>query len=280
MKITILIDNTGDANNNLTCEHGLSIYFEKNGKKYLYDTGASHLFIENANTLGIDMSDIDALILSHLHNDHTGGLQTFMTVNNKAKIYLSDKAKNTRCYSFNSGSKREISIDFDCLDNAPSRFCYLSETKEIALGITIVSCEKGHYPCPKGNAVMKQSDRKGDLLIEDSFSHEIAVVLTDNDTQTILSACSHNGFLNIIDSVKQLNPTVPIKTFIGGLHFPNKKTGQDLESEADLELLAKQLKELAPNIRIITGHCTGSDAIAALSKHIKLETFHSGFSIY
>ncbi|MGL5562034.1 MAG: MBL fold metallo-hydrolase [Tannerellaceae bacterium] len=280
MKITILIDNTGDTNRKLACEHGLSIYFEKDGKKYLYDTGASHLFIENAKTLGIDISEIDALILSHLHDDHTGGLQAFLQVNDKAKIYLSDKAKNTRCYSFNSGAQREISIDFDCICNAPSRFYDISKTEVIALGITIVSCKKGHYPCPKGNAVMKQSDRKGDFLVEDSFSHELAVVLSNNDTQTILSACSHNGFLNIIDTVKQLNPMLPINTFIGGLHFPNTRPGQHLEQDSDFEQLASQLKNLAPGIRVITGHCTGSDAIASLSKHIKLETFHSGFSIY
>ncbi len=279
MKIIVLIDNNSDSACCLNKEHGLAIYFEKDGKKYLYDTGASALFIENAQKLGIDISDIDALILSHLHDDHTGGLHAFMQANHKAIIYLSDKAPSTRCYSLSSGTQREISIDFSCINAAPRRFRYISDSFEIAPGITLLSCRNGFFACPKGNNTMMKSDRNGSNLNIDDFSHEIAIILSEDTSQSILSACSHNGFLNIIHNVKLLNPALPIKSFIGGLHFPNAKSGQQLEHESDFNHLAKQLKELSPETQIVTGHCTGSDAIAALSKYIFVETFYSGYTI-
>ena len=77
MKVTVLIDNNPHPELNLLTEHGLSIYFEADGFKWLLDVGASGQFIINAQKLGVDISAIDFLILSHGHSDHTGGLENF-----------------------------------------------------------------------------------------------------------------------------------------------------------------------------------------------------------
>ena len=112
MKIKILIDNiSGCANSGNTCESctakasqkqlkgewGLCVYTEFNGKRILLDTGASAQFAKNAAILGIDISQIDAGILSHGHYDHANGMQEFFKHNNHAKFYLRDSAAEN-CY--------------------------------------------------------------------------------------------------------------------------------------------------------------------------------------
>ena len=80
MKICVLVDNKTGGDDNLQAEHGLSIWFALNGKNYLVDVGASSLFVENAARLGIDIADVDVLVLSHAHADHTGGLAAFIDI--------------------------------------------------------------------------------------------------------------------------------------------------------------------------------------------------------
>lgn len=87
MKITTLLENktTCDA---LRCEHGLSLYIETAKHKILFDSGASDAFWENAKALGIDLAQVDIAFLSHAHNDHCGGLEAFLKLNDRAKVYM------------------------------------------------------------------------------------------------------------------------------------------------------------------------------------------------
>ena len=62
----------------LLAEHGLSLYIEENGKKYLFDTGQSGVFLKNAKELGVNLENLDGIILSHGHYDHCGGLEEFV----------------------------------------------------------------------------------------------------------------------------------------------------------------------------------------------------------
>ena len=84
-RIIILSDNR-TVNPLLEVEHGLSVYMEYNGRKYLLDTGASDLFIRNAEKLGVNLCEVDYCLISHGHNDHIGGLSVFLEMNHRAKI--------------------------------------------------------------------------------------------------------------------------------------------------------------------------------------------------
>ena len=97
MKIKILIDNISGAEKQLKGEWGLCVYTEFNGKRILLDTGASAQFAKNAAIMGIDISKIDAGVLSHAHYDHADGMQEFFDKNDHAKFYLRDAAREN-CY--------------------------------------------------------------------------------------------------------------------------------------------------------------------------------------
>ena len=72
----------------ILAEHGLSIYIEAQGKKILFDAGASNLFASNAAKLKVDLGAVDFAVVSHGHYDHTGGFPIFHQINPKAPIYI------------------------------------------------------------------------------------------------------------------------------------------------------------------------------------------------
>ena len=76
MKVSVIIENTS-KNEILIAEHGLSLYIEYEGKQYLLDAGATGIFLQNANNMGIDLNNVDYCILSHGHYDHAGGYGAF-----------------------------------------------------------------------------------------------------------------------------------------------------------------------------------------------------------
>ena len=79
MNVISLIENT-THDRNLYAEHGLSLYLETRQHKVLFDTGASGRFADNAGKLGISLAEVDTLILSHGHYDHTGGILRFVLI--------------------------------------------------------------------------------------------------------------------------------------------------------------------------------------------------------
>lgn len=89
-KITTLVENAV-YRRNLQAEHGLSLLIENNGYKILFDTGQSDLFIRNATLSDIEIAEVDFLILSHGHSDHTGGLRHFLSVNKKLRLSVNRK---------------------------------------------------------------------------------------------------------------------------------------------------------------------------------------------
>ncbi|MFH1731126.1 MAG: MBL fold metallo-hydrolase, partial [Planctomycetota bacterium] len=86
VKATVLVENTSDRAD-LEAEHGFSVWIETGESKVLFDTGASGLLCRNAEVLGIDLAQADAVVLSHGHYDHTGGLADVMKLARNARIH-------------------------------------------------------------------------------------------------------------------------------------------------------------------------------------------------
>jgi len=101
MKITILTDNMTRIDAYYIAEPGISYYLECDGKKFLYDTGYSDVYVQNAKKLGIDLSELDGVVFSHGHNDHTGGLIHLPKGSNKIPVYAHPETFHCRIYEGN-----------------------------------------------------------------------------------------------------------------------------------------------------------------------------------
>lgn len=265
MKLVILVDNAPGKQDGLIAEHGLSIWMEVDGQQWLIDTGESDAFAQNASQLGIDIANIDHLILSHGHRDHCGGLETFLSLNSKAKIYLSANIECNHYYSTRRGAKRDISLTHSLIKSNAERIVFIKHNISLSDNVNIATTIPHNHPLPQANATLLKNDSL------DDFNHEIVIAVNTPHGVVIISPCSHNGVLNTIDACSHLGN---ISHYIGGTHLID-----NFENEEELNTLASTLKIQHPNLALISGHCTGISAKNAFKNALnnKFIEFYTGF---
>ena len=248
MKITSIIDNISH-NNSINSEHGLSLLIEFNDKKILFDTGSSNLLLDNAKKLNIDLSDIDILIISHGHYDHMGGMRSFLSVNKKAKVYIK-KQTNNKYYIKKQFYYKYVSGDLSLFEEFKDRFVYINKNTDILKNISIITNINAIDNCDYiKNSMYKLNNR---TLSKDPIDHELLLVINENNNLTVITGCSHNGIINMVNEVNLCFPGKKIRTLVGGFHLKGLKTSND---KIILSHLTTELKKY--NIdKIYTCHCT------------------------
>lgn len=271
MKIINLIEDT-QGREALCFEHGLSFFVQTETHRLLLDTGASGDFIENAQRLGIDLSTVDTLVLSHGHYDHTGGVMRFAQLNPTAKIYLHTLAGGEYYNDYNSQHKY-IGIDKAIL--SLPQLQRVEGNIKIDDELFLFSCVECTRPIPSGNAILKQ-ELDGEL-VADRFLHEQYLAVSSDGKTALLSGCAHRGILNILDSYKAIFGAMP-DYCISGFHMM-KKTPYDEDDKTLAQLTAKQL--LKTGTQFFSGHCTGEEAMEILKDIMgdTLTVIHSGDTI-
>lgn len=267
MKIVTLIEDTC-GNPSCSYEHGLSVYIETEKHKILMDTGATAAFLANARILGIDLNQVDILILSHGHYDHGGGILSFAERNSHARIYLQSEALG----DFYHGD-RYIGINKEIA--ALSQVCLLEGDCRLDEELEIFSHVTGRRLWAKSNLQLKK--RADGVEVQDEFEHEQCLVITKGDKRVLLSGCAHNGILNILDRYWELYGSMP-DLVISGFHMA-KKGGYSPEEEECIRQTAEELARY--DTLFYTGHCTGQTAFDLMKPIMgeKLIQIHSGMRI-
>lgn len=289
MILHTIIDNQPSkdtSGTNLQSEHGLCFQFTSDGKNYLVDTGASGAFIGNMETLAgngvCNVEDIDAVFISHGHNDHTGGLRKFFEHNSKAPVYLHNSIRGNFFYSCrpkkgvrkarNIGMEQALFADFG------HRFTEIGEITRITEKITLIPLSgRRDFPAPMGNEFLYCND------LPDNFTHEVAVLVEYAPEEfAVISPCSHNGILNILEDCREWIGKGCIKHFVGGLHYVDYlPMGQGEKEAAPILKTASIIKEKYPLLKIHTGHCTCTRAAELLADALgcRCSIFCSGYTI-
>lgn len=300
MKLHVLIDNLPNpANPALQHEHGLSILLQTDeGKNYLIDTGASGKFLENLEILRqTDSSlpsaeEIDAVIISHGHNDHTGGLRKFFEANETAPVYLHPEIKGNWFFSCrpknNVREARSIGMEQALFIECGNRFVEIGAPTRLTGQITLLPATGKHtYPTPMGNEFLYCND------LPDDFCHElITLVEYSPSCYAVVSPCTHNGILNVLEVCvgyiqelsgrKREESSSMIKLFVGGLHYVDYLLMDQEEKEtAPIIGTARLARNMYPCMKIFSGHCTCSHAGNTLEGILgeKYSTFYSGRTI-
>lgn len=259
MNWTILADNRSEDSRLLT-EHGLSVYVETAQHKLLLDTGASDVFLRNAERLGIDLTKVDYVFISHGHSDHAGGLSSLLRMNSKAQVILSPYCLDRSFYSSRNGLH---SITSDWKDIDQSRLVFVSTTTQIKDDLWAIVPERDRYPLPAANQHLL-AGASADALVPDDFCHELALCAEG----LLFTGCAHSGLENILVSV----PDLPLHTVIGGFHLLD-----GYENEAELLRIADHLRSAWPDVQFYTSHCTGDSTLQTLQQVLGAQI--QGFSV-
>lgn len=245
----------------LESEHGLSIYLETSKHKLLFDTGASNLFSLNAVKMGVDLKEVNLAVLSHGHYDHGGGLATFLEINQKAPIYLNQKAFGDYYSKAPSGDKKYIGIDKALSQN--KRMIFVEKQLSFEDEFELFSEVKGEKLFPSGNQSLLM--KIGDNFELDDFSHEQNLLIKEEEKRVLLTGCSHRGIINILEEFYKLYNCWPTHV-LGGFHLYNPISKKD-EDEALVREIASFL--LDTKAQYYTCHCTGKGSYNILKEEMK-----------
>lgn len=245
MKLTVLVENTSDF---LPTRHGLSLYLETAMHKILFDMGPDETFLENAKTLGIDLSQADIAFLSHGHYDHGGGLSAFLAINHTAKVYLQKSAFTPH---FSGGQEEEHSIGIDPALQKHPQIVFAGTEQVIDAELTVFAAVKERELFASSNRTLLM-DLNG-LHVPDDFSHEQSLIITEGNRHILIAGCAHCGIINICRRAEQICGN-PMDVVFSGFHLSNPSRGTS-EPEQTVRAVGKVLSQYPT--QYFTCHCTG-----------------------
>jgi 7,8-dihydropterin-6-yl-methyl-4-(beta-D-ribofuranosyl)aminobenzene 5'-phosphate synthase len=249
-QITILYDAFGkDAG--MKKDWGFSALVEVAGKRILFDTGNDRdIFAANVKAKGIDLTNLDFVVLSHRHGDHMAGLSHVLSMNPKVKIYAPKEGFGIYGSSLPSSFYRKdasLPPEMRYYDGSPpelmtfgtawqdANFELIDKTTEVAPGITLIALV---------------SDAPGTKELK-----ELSLAVNTPDGLVLLVACSHPGIDRIVEAAAAINAKIHL--IAGGFHLV---VAQD-------EVIARTVAMLKDTYKVETiapGHCTGEPTFAAL----------------
>jgi len=264
-KITILYDAFGD-DAAMRKDWGFSALVEVGGKRILFDTGNDgDIFGANVKAKGVDLANLDFVVLSHRHSDHMAGLNHVLSVNPRVKIYAPREGFGIYGSSLPSSFYRKdetLPSHMRYYDGKPpdvmkfgaawqgANFETIEKTTEVAPGVTLISLV---------------SDAPGTRELR-----ELSLAINTPDGIVLVVGCSHPGIDKIVEAAAAINPKIHLVA--GGFHLV---VAQD-------DVIAKAvtaLKDVFKVENVAPGHCTGEPTFAALKQAFGNRYVYAGVGV-
>lgn len=259
MKLTVLIDNTTIIDKPYLGEPGVSFLLETEDAKVVFDTGASAIFLSNARKMGVTLTDITSVVISHGHSDHTGGMSALgkllLREGKRVPIILHPGCFDKKYWRNEDGSIEEIGMPGD--RESLERYYTVIPTKQ-SLKVADSLYFLGAIPRkdPNANDSIGLITDDGNKFIPDFVCDDSAMVFDGKDGLVIINGCAHSGLINILSYTQLLFPGKPIAAVLGGFHMLTKDS-------VWLEKTANNIKAFEPK-RIYPCHCTDEASRAYL----------------
>ena len=256
IRIVTLSENT--ASHDYPGEWGLSILVEADGKQILFDTGAGLAAVNNANLMGIDLAAVDSIVLSHGHQDHTGGLREVLRVAGNKEIVAHPDIWALKYARWKDRPEHFGGIHFrrELLESLGARFNLSREPVKLSGHIMTT----GEIPMVNDYETVDEH-----LLVKedgefkpDSLNDDLAMIIDTEYGLVVILGCAHRGIVNTLQHAKKCTGKDLIYTAIGGTHLVHAP-------EERLEKTAAALLEMGVQY-LGASHCTGFKAAAYLAQ--------------
>jgi 7,8-dihydropterin-6-yl-methyl-4-(beta-D-ribofuranosyl)aminobenzene 5'-phosphate synthase len=255
--ITVLVENTARGPGILG-EHGLAWWIDTGTHRVLFDTGQGMALTHNAARLGIKLSQADAIVLSHGHFDHVGGLEAALTAAPQAPLFLHPSAIERKFSGTDPAAPRHISIPFvesELFRRTGRRIVASREPTEVVPGIWMTGevPRTNDFEDTGGPFFLDEALTQPDPLLDDQ-----ALFFESRDGIVVVLGCAHAGVVNTLVHVAHLTGQKTIHSLVGGMHLENAsphRLAQTLEAFRRFDVQG-----------IGAAHCTGFAATAAFWK--------------
>jgi len=256
LQITTLSENT--ATYSCIAEWGLSILVEVDGMKILVDTGQSFSAVHNAQLMGVDLSTIDKIVLSHGHVDHTGGLREILRRSGPVDILAHPDVWAAQYARRDKEKMQYVGIPFsqEGLESFGARFNLSKEPIHISDRILTtgeVSMTSGYENVDEILFVKENGTFRPDKLADD-----LAVIIDTDFGLVVISGCAHRGIVNTLRHAQKLTGKELIYAVIGGTHLLRSSIERVEKTIVDLRDMGIQ--------RLGVSHCTGFVASSRLAQ--------------
>lgn len=249
LSLTVLVENTA-AGRGLLGEHGLSYLIETDDSRILFDTGQGFVLKHNAQYLGISLQELDAVVLSHGHYDHAGGLMTVLEECNPTKLFLHPAAIKPK-FSNRYGEIGSPIQDRAILEQKFSQLIWTEQPTEIIPGVSVTGTIPRTHPLEDtGGVFWQDADHEQVDLIPDDQS----LFMDTPQGLVVVLGCAHSGVINTLNYIAEITGKDKFYAVIGGMHLLNA-------SRDRLQATAEILRQYQVQI-IGANHCTGMNAIA------------------
>jgi 7,8-dihydropterin-6-yl-methyl-4-(beta-D-ribofuranosyl)aminobenzene 5'-phosphate synthase len=255
LRITVLKDNAA-ARPDVYPGHGLALLIEHGGARVLLDTGPDDTVVANAQALGLNLAPLDAIVLSHGHYDHTGGLAAVLHEVGAVRVIAHPGAFDERYARESDGTARYIGMPLAQLE-------YEGLGAELELSAAPVRVSEaifttGQVPqsaAAAGPARLWRRDATG--MSADDFRDDVSVVIQLAGCSAVITGCAHAGLLNILRHAQALLSGSAPRVAMGGLHLSGAPDPVVVE-------LAQEAQRLGV-CSLLPCHCTGERAVQTLT---------------
>ena len=257
LRVSVLCEDTL-SRRGLVGEHGLSLLVETRDARVLLDAGPNAATVRNAEQMGVSLVPLDAIVVSHGHYDHTGGLEAVLAEVGRARVIAHPLAFRSRYALRGTGAPRYIGPPHtaDEYERLGAEFVWSAEPLQLGAGLwTTGEVPQGDNGRLGSAKLRVERDAE---LVPDDFCDDVSVVAHLDDGIVVLTGCGHAGCCNIVAHAQRITGMHTVHALIGGTHLV-------AADEPAVRRTADRLRRMGVQA-MAPCHCTGQRAFRVLQE--------------